>query len=146
MSSQAIRLCCYLLLCFSMDLFAHELNLVAQETRATRLTLTYPDGSAFAHESYELYDSNGELPVQVGRTDARGRIVFIPDTAGEWRVKAFSEDGHGIDRRFTITSAVTGQASLFTGVNQWYALVSGLAVLFGLFGIYQLFFRLRGDA
>jgi len=136
--------CCGLFLFLAMDLPAHQLDLAQDETQAIRLTLSYPDGTPFAYESYELYPADADLPLQTGRTDAKGRILFIPDTAAEWRIKAFSEDGHGIDRRFTANAIATGRVSTCDGSSRLYAIITGLAVLFGLFGLYQMFFN-RGD-
>jgi nickel transport protein len=127
------------------DPMAHQLTMVQETTQATRLTLSYADASPFAFESYELYREDLELPVQTGRTDAQGRIAFIPDTAKDWRIRAFSEDGHGIDRRFTI-NATTGRTSPSTGINRWFATIGGLGVLFGLFGLYHLLSRQRADS
>jgi nickel transport protein len=144
--SWALALCCGLFLLNANDLTAHQLTLAQDYTLATRLTLTYGDGSPFAYESYELYAKDADQPQQVGRTDAHGQIVFIPDRAGEWRIKTFSEHGHGIDRRFTIAETKAGRVSTGVGQHRWYVIVSGLGVLFGLFGLYQLFSRRRDNA
>lgn len=136
----------FLILLMTTDLTAHEVNMVQDASHAIRLSLTYADGSPFAYESYELYPTGADLPIQIGRTDARGQIVFIPDTPGKWRIKAFSTDGHGIDRRFTIQAIKSSnETSACDDTSRLYAIVSGLAVLFGLFGLYQLFFRGRDN-
>jgi nickel transport protein len=135
-----------LLLYNATSLTAHELTLTQDDALATRLTLTYGDGSPFAHEAYELYPADADQPLQTGTTDANGRILFVPDKAGEWRIKTFSEHGHGFDRRFTTTATKVEQTSPCVGTNRLYAVISGLGVLFGLFGLYQLFFRSKDNA
>jgi len=76
---------------------AHDLRHSIEEGAAVTVKLFSADGNEFSFESYEVYYEGEEIPFQVGRTDARGRLVFLPDRAGTWRVKAFSKDGHGAD-------------------------------------------------
>jgi nickel transport protein len=75
----------------------------------------------------------------VGRTDALGRLVFVPDRPGLWRVRVFSEDGHGAD--FTVETGpmgqvVTAERSLF---DRYLRLIVGVAVILGLFGALRLY-------
>jgi nickel transport protein len=125
---------------------AHEVHVETAHQSATVLRLTYADGEPFAFEAYELYLPGREIPEQVGRTNAQGQIVFLPGAQSAWRVKAFSADGHGIDQRmeFTPTSA-EGTAAPLTSARppRAWLLAAGLGILFGLFGLVQLFLRRR---
>lgn len=127
---------------------AHQVSLTQARGEAVVLTLRYADATPFAYESYELYPpGEAEVPAQVGRTDAAGRVAFVPGVAGEWRVKAFTGDGHGVDRTIRVRAAAGAEdtaAPPAAGPGVVTALVTGLAVLFGLFGLYQLFLRTRG--
>jgi nickel transport protein len=120
----------------------HEVHPAIEATAAVVVTLTYADGSPFAYEKYELYPAGQETPMQVGNSDARGRIVFVAGDVGDWRLRAFSADGHGTDLRFaaptTASPAATGSGDL---PGRSSLLVTGLAVLFGVFGLIQLFLR-----
>ncbi|MFW5837949.1 MAG: carboxypeptidase-like regulatory domain-containing protein, partial [Desulfovibrionaceae bacterium] len=40
---------------------------------------------------------SGEVEFQSGRTDARGRFVFLPDAPGSWRVRLDAGMGHALD-------------------------------------------------
>lgn len=122
---------------------AHELQHSVHEGMAVSVTLSFADGSPFAFEAYEVYRADEDIPFQVGRTDAQGRVVFIPDRAGSWRVKAFSEDGHGVD--FSFTTGVTGDVG---GANapplaRPLRILVGVSVIFGVFGLVTLL-RRRG--
>ncbi|EFK95251.1 conserved hypothetical protein, secreted, partial [sediment metagenome] len=90
-----------LLLAVAMVLAApalgHDLQYSVTGGQALVVRLFYADDSPFAFEAYEVYPEGGQLPVQVGRTDAQGRIAFLPDKAGTWRIRTISEDGHGLD-------------------------------------------------
>jgi len=120
---------------------AHDLEHDIGEGEAVTVKLFYADGSEFSFESYEVYRAGEEVPFQVGRTDVQGRVVFIPDRAGTWRLKAFSEDGHGADLSFT-----TGGEGGAAGVKEPFLerhlrLVVGVSVIFGVFGMLSLFAR-----
>ena len=120
---------------------AHDLQHQIEEGAAISVRLFFADGSDFAFESYEVYRAGDEVPFQVGRTDLRGRVVFLPDRAGTWRIKAFSEEGHGADFSFT-----TGAKSGVPDANQPFLerhlrVVVGVSVIFGVFGLFNLFKR-----
>jgi nickel transport protein len=122
---------------------AHDLRHSIEEGAAVTVKLFSADGNEFSFESYEVYYAREEIPFQVGRTDARGRLVFLPDRAGTWRIKAFSEDGHGAD--LSITTGAQGAVesadpSLFERHSR---LVVGVSIIFGLFGVASLLARRR---
>jgi len=121
---------------------AHSLTHSAQPGSAVIVELRYADGSPFSYESTEVYRPAESVPFLVGRTDANGRLAFVPDRSGDWRVRAFSEDGHGGD--FTVAAAPDGESSApSTGLSTIAALAVGLSVIFGIFGIWSLFVRRR---
>jgi nickel transport protein len=121
---------------------AHGLSYSAQPGSAVILELRYADGSPFSYESAEVYRPAETLPFLTGRTDANGRLAFVPDRSGDWRVRAFSEDGHGGD--FTVAAAPdSGSSAPSAGLGTVGGLAVGLSVIFGIFGIWSLFFRRR---
>jgi nickel transport protein len=121
-------------------LHAHALNHSAQPGSAVIVELRYGDGSPFSYESAEVYRPGETVPFLAGRTDANGRLAFVPDRAGDWRVRAFSEDGHGGD--FTVAAAPeSGAAAPSAGLGTVGGLAIGLSVIFGVFGIWSLFVR-----
>ena len=126
---------------------AHEVQHDLAQAQAQVLRLVFADGEPFSYESYELYADGGERPVQIGRTDARGRVVFLADESKSWRLRAFSADGHGVDLRF---EAATVGAPLTVGgepqSNRGTRWLLGLSVILGLFGALQLFFRKKKSA
>ncbi len=121
---------------------AHEVKVEQTTSPAAVIRLAYADGQAFAFEAYELYLAGKETPAQVGRTDAEGRVVFLPGQIGEWRLKAFSADGHGVDRRLTV--APMGAAPVSPTIDspaRWSLLLAGLGTIFGIFGLIQFMQR-----
>jgi len=123
---------------------AHEVHHVVAATNAISISLTYADGSPFAYEKYELYPEGKEVPVQVGNTDAAGRVVFNPGETGQWRIKAWSADGHGIDMRFESPPLQAGPAiASDAGPGRTTLALLGLGLILAAFGAYQLFGKRR---
>jgi nickel transport protein len=121
-------------------LHAHALGHTAQPGSAVIVELRYADGSPFSYEAAEVFRPGESIPFLAGRTDANGRLAFVPDRAGDWRVRAFSEDGHGGD--FTVgTDPAAGSAVPAAGLGTVGGLAVGLSILFGLFGLWSLFLR-----
>lgn len=122
----------------------HEVHHDIAATGAVAVRLAYADGSPFAYEKYELFPEGKDVPVQVGNSDAQGRVVFVPGDIVNWRLKAYSADGHGIDLKFAAPAAESaGTPSMPAGPDRPTQLLIGLSVLFGLFGLVQLFLRRR---
>jgi nickel transport protein len=120
---------------------AHGLHYDVTAGEVITIHFTYADALHVAFENYEVYRPGEETPFQVGRTDALGRLVFIPDRKGQWRVRVFTADGHGAD--LTVAAEAAGQTvvagrSLF---ERYLHLAVGIAIILGLFGILKLFVR-----
>lgn len=123
---------------------AHDLQHRIDEGAAVSVRFFFADGRDFSFESYEVYRAGEEIPFQVGRTDAKGRVVFLPDRAGTWRVKAFSEDGHGADLSFSTGAKGDGEDASQPLLERHLRLVVGVSVIFGLFGLVSLLMRRGG--
>jgi nickel transport protein len=132
-----------ILLGTALPVSAHDLQYTVVGGQAVVVRLFYPDDTAFAFEAYEIHPEGDRLPVQVGRTDARGRIAFLPDRAGRWRIKAVSQDGHGLEFRLE-TDAAAGLSGADKPFYERHArIVVGVAVLLGLFGFLSLYMKRR---
>jgi nickel transport protein len=122
---------------------AHDLQYSVGDGQAVVVRLHYIDDKPFTFESYEVYRAGDKLPYQVGRTDSQGRIVFLPDNPGDWRVKAISEDGHGLD--FTLTTEAGAHVDRHAQpvYERYGRIVVGVAVILGLFGLVSLYLKRR---
>ncbi len=147
---------------------AHAVNHRIEVATAAIITLNYGNGRPFAHQQYALTPAGQSKPMQVGETDAQGRIAFVPGELRHWRLKASSADGHGVSRGIIVpaptqletalpaTAASTSVSSsppmqadvpaadsLSCDPPVWLRASIGLALMFGLFGLYQMFLRRR---
>ncbi|WP_456401691.1 hypothetical protein [Persephonella sp.] len=82
---------------FVRDVFGHSVELTVNKSNAVSIKIYYSNGEPFSYEKYEIFSPEDEvIPFQTGFTNRYGVITFIPDLEGEWKVKVFSEDGHGV--------------------------------------------------
>ncbi|MFH1679613.1 MAG: hypothetical protein ABIH26_03100 [Candidatus Eisenbacteria bacterium] len=117
---------------------AHDLDHTIGFGEALVIRFHYGNGTAFSYESYEVFRPGETTPFQVGRTDALGRVAFVPDAGGEWRVRAFSEDGHGADIRVPAEASTAAAAAPPAG-ERTTRLLLGIAIILGAFGTWSLF-------
>lgn len=118
--------------------FAHDLQYTVANGQAVVVKLFYLDNSPFTFEGYEIYRDDEKLPYQVGRTDNQGRIAFLPDRAANWHVKAFSEDGHGLDFKLSTDARAAIAGSDKPAYERYGRIVVGVAFILGLFGVLSL--------
>jgi nickel transport protein len=123
---------------------AHELDHAVTRGSAVVVEFRFPDGTPFSYESFEVTPPAEETPFAVGRTDALGRVVFLPDREGDWRVRVFSEDGHGADIVVPASPAEMGEggapagaaaAGAVAGTSRASRIALGIGIILGAFGI-----------
>jgi nickel transport protein len=122
---------------------AHGLDHAVATERAVVVTLTHDDGAPFSFESCEVTPPAGDAPAQVGRTDHLGRVVFLADRPGDWRVRVVAQDGHGIDLTVPVGADLLPTRNRATGPTRPVDLVTGVSLLFGLFGVGALLLSRR---
>ncbi|WP_457624129.1 hypothetical protein [Persephonella sp.] len=124
--------------------WGHELITDVKRERAVIVEIKYADGMPFSYEKYEVYYSGKpDIPFVTGRTDRYGRVIFIPDKAGQWVVKAFSEDGHGVVKKIKVDDGGAYSGGEKGGFDRILKLAVGIAVIMGFFGIIGIIWRKR---
>jgi len=113
---------------------AHEVVYEVHQTRATIIILSYDDGEPFSGARYEAGPVDAEKPALTGTTDRTGRVVIFGDAPGRWKLRAFSEDGHGIALEFDRGAASDAEPAPET-VNSRAAIPKwvGVVVIFAVF-------------
>ena len=84
-----------LLIVFATVLFSHNLVHTISKEQSIVVSFSFGQKDDFSFQSYEVFAPNSEIPFTVGRTDAHSRVSFLPNEQGKWKIKVFSEDGHG---------------------------------------------------
>jgi|GEM_PF-1299391 len=156
------RLFSLLLALFALPAFGHAVHHHIGERldRAIVIALTYSNGKPFADERYRLYADGAANPTLSGRTDSAGRIVFLPGDAKRWRLATHARHGHGVALEFA-TPAAPSPPSLpaapaptgptdasppaaASGPSRASLALFGFSLIFGGFGLYQLWGTRRG--
>lgn len=107
-----------------------------------------------------IYAPGSDQPYQTGRTDKRGFFAFVPSVAGDWIFEVDDQRGHrkkvniSVDEGFIsgfaeeeespedaaaeegATPVVKEEALKPYGTGFYYRLITGLALIFGLSGIF----------
>ncbi len=133
-----------LLMCWPA--MAHDLQYTVVGGQAVVIKLFYADNTPFTFEGYEIYREAEKLPYQVGRTDSQGRIAFLPDRAASWRVKAISEDGHGLDFKISTDAAANLAGSDKPVFERYSRIFIGVSLILGLFGLLSLYLKRKHTA
>ncbi len=128
-----------LLVLIGVTLWGHDLHHTTTHQEAVVVAFTFAQEDDFSFQSFELYaPEKSDIPFAVGRTDAKGRAVFLPDVPGHWTLKVFSEDGHGAVVDVEVSEALAIRTE---GVSQQCSLGSRLALGLGaLFAIFALLY------
>jgi len=131
-----------LLLWANNPLYAHTVNYDVQQKTVAAIRVFYTADDPASYSGFEVYaPDSGDLPYQTGRTDKNGFVSFIPDKQGTWKVKVLGESAHGyhgvtvemkVDKDLNIESFKKPLAAQYT------KLVTGISMIFGLFGIYAM--------
>ena len=119
---------------------AHTVNYDVQP-KGISVRVFYAANEPASYSQYELFAPGDELPYATGRTDRNGCVSFLPNKAGTWKVKVLGESSHGfhgatIDVK--IDQALGVESFSKPLVAQYTKVITGLSIVFGLFGIYAL--------
>jgi len=125
---------------------AHGVRHQIQYANATVISLSYDDGQALAHAVFEAAPMGAAQAAVTGLTDAEGRAVIVADVPGRWRLRAFSNDGHGAVVEFDVTASAASAVDTIpvsVPVPRWMRAAFGLALLFFAFSSLQCWLRER---
>ncbi len=130
-----------LVLLLAASAAAHGVHSAVDTGRAVVVTVSFEDGSPMSFEPCEVLPPGGRPPFQVGRTDRLGRVAFLPDSPGEWKVRVTTEDGHGAVVPVQVDDGMIAASRASAGGGRWWKLVTGVGVLLGVFGFVNLIVR-----
>ncbi len=125
---------------------AHGVRTVIDRAEAITVTVTTDDGQPMAFADCRVSPPGDAFPFLAGKTDLHGRVTFVPDRAGVWSVRVDSPDGHGAVIDVPVGDDLVtapGAAGRAAGGSRARTLVTGVAVVFGVFGLLSLFLRRR---
>lgn len=133
------------LLLMSVPALGHTVHhQVRQEGGAVLVRVFFGADQPASYSEYAVFAPGEDLEFQIGRTDRRGFVSFVPDRPGSWRVEVSADSEHGFHG--TQLEVQVGEGLSLDGFSQPLVathtrLVVGVSVLFGLFGLLALFRR-----
>lgn len=130
---------------FSAILFAHNLQHTVSYEEAVVVSFSFASEGDFSYQSYEVYAPGEEIPFQVGRTDSLARVVFLPESKGKWKIKAFSEDGHGKIIEIEVQKSGMGEKKVLKSGSMVGRALLGLLLLLGIFAFIYFIQRTKNE-
>lgn len=127
----------------------HALLHEVLDAEAVIVRLAFPGGDSPWFEPYEVFAPGDETAFQSGRVNARGEVAFRPDRPGSWRLRVFSEDGHGAMITLEVDEAgelVSVQGRHGDAHGHWPRVFAGLGYLLGVFGLLMTWRQWRARA
>lgn len=127
----------------------HALLHEVLDAEAVLVRLAFPGGDSPLFEPYEVFAPGEETAFQSGRVNARGEVAFRPDRPGAWRLRVFSEDGHGALITLEVDEVgelVSVQGRHGDAHGHWPRVIAGLGYLLGAFGLLMLWRQWRARA
>jgi nickel transport protein len=129
-----------------IDSHGHSINYHVEQ-KGIAVRAFYSEKEPSSYSQYEIWGPGDreDLPHQTGRTDKNGFLSFVPDRAGIWKIRLWGESSHGY-HGFTAEVKVDKELNLESFSKPLVAahtkLITGLSLIFGIFGIYA-FLRSR---
>ncbi len=144
MKMEKIGLIAHLLMIVSLlsisSAHSHGIHYDVQQ-KGISVKVFYSKDDPSSYSQYELFGPGDSQPHQTGRTDKNGFVSFVPDRTGIWKLKVWGESTHGfhgvtidvrVDQSLQLESFSKPLVATYT------KLITGISLIFGLFGIYAL--------
>jgi nickel transport protein len=89
----------------------------------TIVEFSYTDGQPMAFTAFRLFGPGDDrVPIRSGRTDRQGRMAFVPDTDGQWRIEVRDDEGHAV--RAAVNAAAGRVAAQGESFPHWLGAIS----------------------
>ena len=87
---------------------------------AIAVELYYTDGEPMVFADVQVFGpgDTADMPHVNGRADRLGRVTFLPDRDGDWRIEGKDGEGHSIKTEVTVTEGIAPRASS-TSAGRW---------------------------
>lgn len=134
---------------FPASASAHALEgRVLQNEKAIVVGFDYASESVPRFAKASVFSpSNSEVEFQVGRTDMLGRVSFVPDEPGLWKVEVSDGQGHRAEVLVAVEQAGVKQEAesyAVTSASRFFKVLFGLSLILNLsFVLFWLLKRSR---
>lgn len=131
---------------WSGPVVAHALLHEVVEGEAVIVRLDFAGADRPVFEPYEVFAPGSAQPFQAGRVNSLGEVAFRPNEPGTWRLRVFTEDGHGADITLQVDAVgavTTAGGSSAHAHGYWLRVLAALGYLLGVFGLLVLWRQRR---
>lgn len=108
---------------------AHGVTDTLTDAPATVVRFAWATGGPVARAGFRLYGPGDAEAWLSGQSDRDGRVAFVPDRAGTWRIELRADPEHEVTRTIEVTA---GGAARAEGPWRRLGLVLGVIVAAGL--------------
>jgi nickel transport protein len=122
--------------------WAHGVGYRISSKRAVVLEFYYSTGETMAYMESKVFSPlDGRNAFQSGRSDELGRVSFVPDSEGEWRVVVRDDEGHMANAVAPVAPeffgdgggvSVSSRSSIPQGADLLLRAALGVSVLFNI--------------
>ena len=99
--------------------FAHGVGYREISLKAVPLEFFYSTGEKMSYCEAKIFSpEDSKFAVQSLRTDEQGRVAFIPDKEGDWRVIVNDGQGHQCEAKIDITEEFLKDKNTIMNVNE----------------------------
>ena len=109
---------------------------------AKSIKFQYDDGTPMSFADITIITPEGK-EFQSGLTDRNGNFSFIPDIKGEWKVVVDDGMGHRAEECLIIDEDYSVGGNKEIRFQKLYGIITGISLIFGLFGFFFMFGRRR---
>ncbi len=102
---------------------------------ARGIRVYYEEGEPFSFAYYKIYSPDGKIFAE-GKTDKMGRILFMPDRKGKWKIEVDDGLGHGFIKVFNIEKQKEHIVSQKENFPFYLKLIVGVSLIIGFTGIF----------
>ncbi|MBK9471139.1 MAG: hypothetical protein IPO18_02490 [bacterium] len=110
-ATTALMIAAMLALVPATTALAHGVRTEVAVGAMTVATFTHEDGAPMAGVPFTVTAPAGDGAFLSGNTDVHGRVVFLPDRAGAWKVRVAGADGHGAVVTIDVDSTAISMSS-----------------------------------
>ena len=111
-----------LLILFCMNenpCFAHGVGYRESSLKSVPLEFFYSTGEKMSYCEAKIFSPrDSKFAAQSSRTDEQGRVAFIPDSVGEWRIIVNDGQGHQCEAKINITEEFLKNQNKIADIKQ----------------------------
>ncbi len=102
----------------------------------------YEDGTPISFGEYKIYSPDKKV-FSEGYLDKKGRVLFMPDKTGKWKIEVRDGLGHGIEKEIEIKDLEKEEFIRESKIPLYFKILLVISIIFGFTGIFFYIFANR---